>query len=61
MAEFNPKNITETESIATLVIAYLGGMKAWPIFESYFINKSAKRKLQFKERYYQYIQNIAAT
>lgn len=61
VAEFNPKNITETESLATLVIAYLGGMKAWPTIESFFINRSAKWKLQFKERYYHYIQNIAAT
>lgn len=61
VAEFNPNNITETESLVALVASYFAGMKAWPNIESALINKSAKWKLQFKERYYQYSQNIAST
>lgn len=61
VAEFNPQNITETESLVALVASYIAGMRARPTIESFFINKSAKRKLQFKERYYQYLQNIAST
>jgi hypothetical protein len=61
VAKFNPKNITETESLVALVASYFAWMKGWPQIESFLINKSAKWKLQFKERYFQYTQNIAST
>lgn len=61
VANFNPKNITEIGSLVSLVASYFAGMKAWPNIESFLINKTAKNKLQFKERYFQYHQNITST
>lgn len=62
VAKFNPNDLSQTWSIVSLVSSYYAWMKwVWPYLEWLLMNKTAKSKLQFKERYFQYTQNIGST